>query len=78
MKKLDEKTMSRRENRIPQLAENAVKQARAKTLKGGRSVLEAVDGQLIESRPDGSHRVLKSIPAPIPVTVGQKKVRRNK
>lgn len=78
MKKLDEKTMSKRENRIPQLAESAVKQARTRTLASGHSVVEAVDGNLIESRPDGSHRVLKSIPAPIPVTVGQKMVRRIK
>ncbi len=78
MKKLDEKTMSRRENRIPQLAESAVKQARANTLKAGCSVVEAIGGKLIETRPDGSSRVLKSISAPIPVTVGQKRVRRIK
>lgn len=78
MKKLNEKTMSNRESRIPQLAENAVKQAREKTLKAGRSVVEAVNGKLIETSPDGSKKVLKSIPAPIAVTAGQKKVRRSK
>ena len=78
MKKLDEKTMSKRENRIPQLAENAVKQARTKTLKSGRSVIEAVDGKLIESRPDGSHKVLRSISAPISVAPGQKRIKRSK
>lgn len=78
MKKLDEKTVSKREKRIPQLAENAVKQARTKALASGRSVVEAVDGKLIETLPDGSHRVLKSIPAPIPVAAGQKTVRRHK
>jgi len=78
MKKLDEKTMSKRENRIPQLAESAVKQARTRTLASGRSVVEAVNGNLIESRPDGSHRVLKAIPAPIPVTPGQRRIRRVK
>lgn len=78
MKKLDEKTMSKRERCIPQLAENAVKQARTRTLKAGRIVVEAVDGKLIESHPDGSHKVLKSIPAPIPVTVGQRRFRRIK
>ena len=72
MKKLDEKTMRTRESRIPQLAEDAVKQARTKTLKAGRSVVEAVNGKLIETRPDGSHKVLKSIPAPTHVVVGQK------
>lgn len=70
--------MKRKENRIPQLAENAVKQARADTLKAGRSVVEAVGGKLIETRPDGSSKVLKSIPAPTPVAAGQKRVRRVK
>lgn len=78
MKKLNEKAMSQQESRIPQLAENAVKQARANTLKAGRSVVEAVGGQLIETRPDGTIKVLKSIPAPTPVVVGQTRVRKVK
>ena len=78
MKTLDEQTMSKREGRIPELAQDAVKQARARTLKSGRSVVEAVNGQLIESLPDGSHKVLKSLPAPIPVTPGEKRVLRRK
>ena len=76
MKKLDEKTMSTRENRIPQLAERAVKRARSKALASGRCVIEAVDGKLIESHPDGTKKVLKYLPEPTHVTVGQKKVRR--
>lgn len=78
MRKLDEKAVTKQEGRIPELAEGAVKQARSKTLASGRSVVEAVDGQLIETHPDGSSKVLKSIPAPIRVVVGQKKVRREK
>ena len=78
MKKLDEKTMSKQENRIPQLAENAVKQARANTLKAGRSVVEAVGGKLIETRPDGTSKVLRSIHAPTPVVAGQTRVRKIK
>ena len=78
MKKLDEKTMRTRENRIPQLAENAVKRARSKTLRGGRSVVEAVDGKLIESRPDGTFKVIKPLAAPISVVPGQKRVRKSK
>lgn len=76
MKKLNEKAMRQQENRIPQLAESAVKQARANTLKAGRSVVEAVDGKLIETRPDGTSRVIKSIPAPTPVVAGQKRYRK--
>lgn len=70
--------MKRKENLIPQLAENAVKQARMETLASGRSVVEAKDGKLIETHPDGTHRVLKSIPAPTPVEAGQKRVRKVK
>ncbi|HBA87924.1 MAG TPA: hypothetical protein DCZ75_08010 [Geobacter sp.] len=78
MKKLNERTISKRENRIPELAEDAVKQARTRTLASGRSVVEAVDGKLIESHPDGTHSVLKTVPAPTQVAVGQKKVRKVK
>jgi hypothetical protein len=78
MKKLNERTMRAQEKRIPQLAEEAAKKARAKTLTSGRSVVEAVNGKLIESRPDGTQRVLKPLPAPIPVTPGEKLTRRRK
>lgn len=70
--------MKRKENRIPQLAENAVKQARTRTLASGRSVIEAVGGQLVETRPDGTQTVLKSIPAPTVVAPGQRRIRRIK
>ena len=43
MEKLTEKAMSTKENRIPALAENAVKQARSRTLASGRSVIEVKD-----------------------------------
>lgn len=78
MKRLDEKTICEREERIPFLAEDAVKKARTKTLSSGRNVVEAVNGKLIESHPDGSYRVIRSLAAPIPVTPGQKRVRRSK
>lgn len=77
MKKLDENAMSYLEKRIPELAEGAVKQAYCKTqtLTSGRRVVEAVNGQLVESRPDGSSRVLKNLTAPTPVVPGQRRVR---
>lgn len=75
MKRLDEKTMCELEERIPFLAEEAVKEARTKTLISGRYVVEAVNGKLIESHPDGSYRVIRSLAAPIPVTPGQKRIR---
>jgi hypothetical protein len=76
MEKLDEETVSNLERRIPELAEGAVRQAYSKTLASGRKVVEAINGQLIESHPDGSSRVLKDIHCPIPVTPGQKIIRK--
>lgn len=75
MNQLDEKSMNNLEKRIPELAEGAIKQAYCKTLASGRRVIEAINGQLVESSPDGTTRVLKSLPAPTPVVPGQKRVR---
>lgn len=75
MKQLDEKVMSNLEKRIPELAEGAVKQAYCKTLASGRKVVEAINGQLVESCPDGSFKVIKPLPAPTPVAPGQRRVR---
>lgn len=78
MKKLSENDMRVKEERIPFLAEDAVNKARNKALKAGRKVVEAVDGELIESYPDGSHKVLKRLAAPIPVAPEHKLIRRKK
>lgn len=78
MKRLDEKTMRDLEERIPFLAEDAVKKARTKTLSSGRNVVEAVNGKLIESHSDGTYRVIRSLAPPISVALGQKRLRRSK
>ena len=75
MKKLDENAMRYLENRIPELAEGAVKQAYCKTLTSGRRVVEAVNGNLVESCPDGSFKVLRALTAPTAVVPGQRRVR---
>ncbi|MCL2458083.1 MAG: hypothetical protein FWF31_04395 [Desulfobulbus sp.] len=67
--------MSYLEAHIPELAEGAVKQAYCKNLAAGRKMVEAVNGQLIESFPDGSSRVIKPLEAPTPVVPGQRRVR---
>ena len=72
MNDLDEDSLRFQEVFIPELAEGAIKQAYYQALAAGCSVLEAVDGQLIESAPDGSRRVIKSLPKPIPVQPGQR------
>lgn len=75
MKKLDENAMSYLEKRIPELAEGAVKQAYCKTLTSGRRVVEAINGNLVESSPDGTSKVLKTLAAPTAVVPGQRRVR---
>ena len=76
MHKLDEATVLNLERRIPELAEGAVRQAYSKTLASGRTVVEAINGQLIESHPDGSSKVLKNIHPPTPIAPGQKIIRK--
>lgn len=75
MNERNEKAMSSLETRIPELAEGAVKQACRKNLAAGRKAVEAVNGQLIESYPDGTSRVIKPLTAPTPVVPGQRRVR---
>ena len=74
--KLNERSMRQLEARIPEFADLDVKQAYAKALTSGSKVLEAVDGKLVESSPDGSTRVIRSLPAPTLVPLGSKRVRR--
>ncbi len=76
MKTPDEKSMRFQEACIPELAEGAVKQAYYNALAAGCKVVEAVNGQLIESLPDGG--VLRTLPKAIPVTPGQRVVRLKK
>lgn len=74
--KLSEKSMLQLEARIPEYADQAVKQAYAKALSSGSKVLEAVNGKLVESSPNGSTRVIRSLPAPTLVPLGSKRMRR--
>lgn len=74
----DEKTMSFQEACIPELAEGALKQAYYQTMAAGYKVVEAVNGQLVESSPDGSVRVLKSLPKATPVMPGKRFIRLKK
>ena len=76
MKKIDEKVMSSLESHIPELAEGAVKRAYFRTLTSGRNVVEAVDGKLIETYPDGTSSEIRTLNEPTAVTPGQKLNRR--
>jgi hypothetical protein len=78
MKIPDEKSMRFQEACIPELAEGALKQAYYKTLAAGYKVVEAVNGQLVESSPDGSIRVLRSLTKAVPVTPEMRVIRLKK
>lgn len=74
--KLSEKSILQLEARIPEFADQAIRLAHAKALTSGSKVLEAVGGKLVESSPDGSTRVIRSLPAPTLVPLGSKRTRR--
>jgi|GEM_PF-1169594 len=73
-----EKAMKNNEDRIPQLAADAVKQARAITLSAGRSVVEVVDGKLVETLPDGSFKVIRLIASSTSVAPEKRFIRKAK
>jgi hypothetical protein len=73
---LDEKSMLRLEEQIPELARQALKRAYVEALASGNKVLEAINGMLVETSPDGSMRVIRSLPPPTRVVLGSKRVRR--
>lgn len=76
MNKLDEKAMSFQEEKIPELAEGAFKRAYYQSLAAGNTVIEAINGELVETAPDGSRKVLKRLPKPIEIAPEQSKIRR--
>lgn len=73
MKELNEKAMRALESSIPELASGAVRQAYVRALASGSTVVEVINGQLVESRPDGSHKVLKQLAPPIHVQPGSRR-----
>jgi|APCry1669188910_1035180.scaffolds.fasta_scaffold290293_2 hypothetical protein len=76
MNNLSEEAMCFQEGHIPELAEGAVMQAYCKALASGNTIVEAVNGQLMEFYPDGSSRLIKTLPTATPVVPGQRRVRR--
>lgn len=73
--KMTEESMQRMEARIPELAGSAVKRAYLQALTTSGKVLEARDGQLIETTAEGTVCVIRAIAKPIAVTMGAKRVR---
>lgn len=74
---LSETSMQAMEAKIPELAGAAVKRAYYQALSQSGKVLEAIDGQLVETSVEGETRVIRALPAPIKAAVGMKLIRRN-
>ena len=70
--------MQNMEARIPSLAQNAVQRARLQVLATSGKVVEARDGQLVETAANGTVRVIRHIAKPIPVALGAKRFRAHK
>jgi hypothetical protein len=68
---LSEESIRFLEEHIPELAEAAVKQAYWQALASGSSVVESIDGLLVETFPDGTQRIIKSLEPDTPVTPGE-------
>ena len=69
---LSEEAMSFLEEHIPELAEAAFKQAYWAALASGSSVLISEKGNLVEVFPDGTKKIIKTLPPSTPVTPGQR------
>ena len=67
--------MQRMEALIPMLAHIAVQRARWHALATSGKVVEARDGQLIETAANGTVRVIRTIAKPMAVAMGTKRFR---
>ena len=72
---MSEESMQRMEALIPMLAHIAVQRARWHALAVSGKVVEARNGQLIETAADGTVRVIRTIAKPMVVAMGTKRFR---
>lgn len=70
---MSEESMQRMEALIPTLAHIAAQRTRRQALAISGKVVEARNGQLIESYADGTARVIRPIAKPVAVAVGTKR-----
>lgn len=61
---------------IPLLAARAFRRARDQALASSGRVMEACNGNLVETFADGTQRIVRPLPTPTPVAVGSKRERR--
>lgn len=67
-----EQAIRYQEEHIPELADAAIKQAYWQALAAGSSVLERENDSLVEVFPDGSRKIIKSLPAQTATQPGQR------
>lgn len=69
-KVLSDDLVSRLEGKIPAMAEGAINTAYINALAAGRSVMEVMDGMLVETTADGNHKVIRVAKPKHKVTLG--------
>lgn len=69
---ITEKAMRFLEEHIPELVGAAITQAYWEALATGSSVTQCENGIIYEVFPDGTRKIIKKIPPPLPVKLGQK------
>lgn len=72
---MSEESMQRMEARIPELAGSAFKLAYWQALTISGKVMEARNGELVETTAEGAVHVIRSIAKPTSVRLGEKRVR---
>lgn len=72
----DEESLRFLEGQIPALATTTLKQAYENALASGANVLEALDGALVETAPDGNRQFIQALSPAYQVAIGSKRVRR--
>ena len=70
---LDEQAMLAAEARIPKLASQAVQSAYARALSTSGTVLQAINGKLVETDRHGNQRIVRALQLPTPIAIGSKK-----
>lgn len=67
---LSDDLLSRLEDKIPVMAEGAINTAYINALAAGSSVMEVMNGMLVETTADGQHKVIRVAKPKHKVTLG--------
>jgi hypothetical protein len=67
---ISDEMVSRQEEKIPVMAQDAINTAYINALAAGRSVLAVIDGMLVETMADGQHKVIRMAKPKHKVTQG--------